>query len=222
MGWSRPTTFSHAQRLEAEGWIVRCPLVRGHGSLLIATKRGVDLAEVDATAACVPAPTWWAHLQACAWTAAWLTARGNEIQGCREVIADPVWSGKLRWRDRRGRHVVGHRPDLAWLVDGQRVAIEVELSRKSTRRLEAIIGLHAKWRAEGVSAGVIYVCANDTLAALVGELATEHGLSTGRGGGLRIETLAFVRAQAIDARRNRAVDHAGEAVGDAERSMAGC
>ena len=175
MGWSRASAFSHAQRLEAGGWLVRCPLVRGQGSLLIATSQGVELSGVAVSPACVPAPTWWAHLQACAWTAAWLTARGREIQGSREVLADPSWSGKLRWRDREGHHVVGHRPDLAWLVDGQRVAIEVELARKSARRLEAIVGLHAKWRSEGRTAGLIYVCADEPLAARVRELGDRAG-----------------------------------------------
>jgi len=205
MGWSRASAFSHARRLEAGRWLVRCPLVRGHGSLLIATRQGVELTGVGATAACVPAPTWWAHLQACAWTAAWLTARGRDIQGSREVIADPSWTGKLRWRDRKGHHVAGHRPDLAWLVDGQRVAIEVELARKSTRRLEAIIALHAKWRSTGRTAGLIYVCGDEPLAARVRELAAGQGLSTSKGGGLRIETLAVIRQQALDAHRHRPV-----------------
>jgi len=40
--------------------------------------------------------------------------------------------------------VRGH---LAWLVDGQRVAIEVELVQKSIARLRAILDLHASWRA---------------------------------------------------------------------------
>jgi hypothetical protein len=217
MGWSRASAFSHAQRLEAGGWLVRCRTVWGHGSLLIATRQGVELAGVGVTAACVPAPTWWAHLQACAWTAAWLTARGREIQGSREVLADPSWSGKLRWRDRRGHHVVGHRPDLAWLVDGQRVAIEVELARKSTRRLEAIIALHAKWRSEGRTAGLIYVCVDAPLGARVRELAIGQGLNTSKGGGLRIETLAEVRQQALDAHQRRTAAAAG---GQGDRSIA--
>jgi hypothetical protein len=220
MGWGRASAFSHAQRLEAGGWLVRCRMVWGHGSLLIATRQGVELAGVGVTAACVPAPTWWAHLQACAWTAAWLTARGREIQGSREVLADPSWSGKLRWRDRRGHHVAGHRPDLAWLVDGHRVAIEVELARKSTRRLEAILGLHAKWRSEGQSAGLIYVCVDEPLAARVRELASGHGLSTNKGGGLRIETLAEIRQQALAAHAHRTVSEATAAGGRGDRSAA--
>jgi len=143
-----------------------------------------------------PAPTWWEHLQACAWVAAWLTVRGRELQGCREVLADPSWRGELWWRDGRGQHSCGHRPDLAWRVGGGRVAVEVELAWKSTPRLEAIIGLHARWHADGHTGGVIYVCGDEAGCARIRELGAERGLSTERGGGLRFELLALIREQA--------------------------
>jgi hypothetical protein len=98
---------------------------------------------------------------------------GREIQGSREVLADPSWTGKLRWHDRNGFHRIGHRPDLAWLVDGQRVAIEVELVQKSIARLRAILELHAHWRAAGKSAGVIYVCADEPGCARIRKRAAE-------------------------------------------------
>ena len=117
---------------------------------------------------------------------------------------------------------MGHRPDLAWLVDGQRVAIEVELARKSARRLEAIVGLHAKWRSEGRTQGVIYVCSDEPLAARVRELGTAQGLSTSKRGGLRVETLAVVREQAMDAHRDRTVTQARAAGGRVDGSAAEC
>ena len=43
----------------------------------------------------MPAPTWWAHLSGCAWVAAWLTARGREMLGPRELLVDDSWSGEL-------------------------------------------------------------------------------------------------------------------------------
>ena len=151
------------------------------------------------TAAVAPAATWWGHLSACAWVAAWLTARGRAIQGSREVLADPSWTGTLRWRDRKGFHRVGHRPDLAWLIDGQRVAIEVELAQKSIARLRAILGLHAGWGAAGKSAGVIYVCADENGCARIRERAAEAGLHPGKGGGLRVEPLETIKVVAVTA-----------------------
>jgi hypothetical protein len=174
---------------------------RGDGSLFVATRRGVLMTGVPVTAAIAPAATWWEHLSACAWVAAWLTVRGREIQGCREVLADPSWAGKLRWRDRNGFHKVGHRPDLAWLADGQRAAIEVELVQKSIARLRAILELHADWRAAGKSAGVIYVCADEKGCARIRKRAAEAGLRPGKGG-LRVEPLETIKAVAVAASSN--------------------
>jgi hypothetical protein len=201
MGWGRSSTFSHAERLEREGWIARYPMTFGHGSLMAATRLGVSIARVRATPARRPAPTWWAHLQGCAWTAAWLTARGRQLQGCREVLVDPSWRGELSWRDRRGQQKAGHRPDLAWRVDGGRVAIEVELARKSTPRLEAIIGLHARWRAARHTSGVIYICTDEAGCDRIRQLGAARGLAAERGGGLRVETLERIQQQAREAAR---------------------
>jgi len=199
MGWRRRSVFSHADRLVRAGWAVRYPMVRGQGSLLVASRSGVRIAGVAVTPSPRPAPTWWAHLQACAWMAAWLTVREREMQGPREVVADASWSGELRWSDRSGSHKAGHRPDLAWLADGVRVAVEVELARKSTPRLEAIVALHARWRAAGRTGGVIYVCGDKQGCDRVRDIAATRGLGTGRGEGLRVEALAVVREQAMEA-----------------------
>ena len=97
MGWGRSAAFSHAQRLEREGWLVRYPMLRGQGSLLVASSLGVRMAGVAVSPARPPAPTWWAHLRACGWVAAWFTVRGRVIQGCREVEDDPSWRGEVQW-----------------------------------------------------------------------------------------------------------------------------
>jgi hypothetical protein len=204
MGWGRRAAFSHAERLEREGWLARYPMTLGHGLLLVATRVGVSMTGLPVVAAGRPAPTWWAHLEACAWTAAWLTARGRELQGCREVAADASWRGELSWRDGKGRHRAGHRPDLAWRTGGGRVAVEVELARKATPRLEAILGLHARWRAGGRTGGVIYVCADEAGCERIRELGAQRGLNVERGGGLRVEPLERIREQAREASRTAA------------------
>lgn len=174
MGWGRTAAFSHAQRLAREGRIERLPMARGEGSLLIATRVGVRVAGVPVKSALTPAPTWWAHSSACAWVAAWLTARGRGMEGCRDVLEDPTWTAKIRWSDWNGFHTSGHRPDLAVTRDGARVPIEVELARKSVERLKAILGLHARWRAARKTGGVIYVCADQAGCARVREIATSR------------------------------------------------
>jgi hypothetical protein len=196
MRWGRTAAYSHAERLEGEGFVRRVQTVAREQPLLLATRRGVSVAGVNAVGARPPAPTWWAHAYGCAWTAAWLTGRGRMIQGPQEVAADESWSGEVCWQQRNGQRRASHRPDLAWLVQGQRVAIEVELARKSSARLEAILALHSQWLASGQTAGVIYVCGNDYGRRRVVELADAQGLAGGEGRGLRVELLSTVVDQA--------------------------
>lgn len=92
---------------------------------------------------------------------------------------------------------------MAWLVDGVRVAVEVELARKSTPRLEAIVALHARWRAAGKTSGVIYVCGDQQGCDRVQEVAARRGLGAGRGEGLRVEPLTEIREQAVEASAGR-------------------
>jgi hypothetical protein len=70
---------------ELRGWLVdrfgRAISTAGESAgrpLLHATRQGVAVSRVQAaTLASAPAPTTWAHHEACAWTAAWLTVRGR-------------------------------------------------------------------------------------------------------------------------------------------------
>ena len=199
LGWSEQLAWRWSRQLVHAGWVERMPMTRGEGSLLLATTAGVEMAGVEARPPRPPAPTWWAHLVGCAWTAAWFTARGREIQGPREIDVDERWQGQIRWRNGHGQHEVGHRPDLAFVPDGARIAVEVELARKSKPRLEAILDLHAAWRAAGETAGVIYICRSAHGRDRVVELAGARGLSREQGGGLRVELVADIQRQAVDA-----------------------
>ncbi len=98
MGWGDRVARSHASRLEREGWLERHRMLRGDGSLLVATRRGVRMTGLAVSAPAAPEPTWWAHDCACAWTAAWLTVRGaQEWQGPREVLSDPRLKRTVYW-----------------------------------------------------------------------------------------------------------------------------
>jgi hypothetical protein len=164
----------------------------GQGSLFLATRKGVLMLGVPVIAASTPAPTWWAHDSACAWTAAWLTVRGRMFLGQREVLSRPEWSGQLQWQDRNSFKRSGHRPDLVALV-GSGVAVEVELAGKSRPRLDAILGLHASWITSGTSGGVIYICGDEEGQRRVRRSAERVG-SFGRK--LRLELLDTITAQA--------------------------
>ncbi|MGH8301043.1 MAG: hypothetical protein ACRET5_06190 [Steroidobacteraceae bacterium] len=199
MGWSQRIAYRKARQLEQDGWLERERMTYGDGSLLTITRLGVMRSGVPVTAPPRPAPTWWAHLSACAWVAAWLTIRGRQLQGPREIDADGRFSGEITWGDSRGRHTVRHRPDLAWVTETTPVAIEVELARKSNARLDAILALHAGWRRERKTGGVLYVCGDKNGRDRITDMAARHGLHAEGRGGLRIEELSGVCADARDA-----------------------
>ena len=125
MGWCSSVASSHARRLERQAWLERHRMTSGKGSLLVATRRGVRMSGLAVGAAATPAPTWWDHDCACAWTAAWLSVRGREWRGPREVLADPQLKGELEWLTGTGWRRSGHRPDLAVVMESGTVAIEV-------------------------------------------------------------------------------------------------
>ena len=138
-----------------------------------------------------PAPTWWAHHDACGWVAAWLSARGRELVGARELLTGDEWRGELEWREQGRRQRRAHRPDLIGMLGGRQLPIEVELADKSPARLRAVLALHAGWVTAGKSAAVVYVCGSASLAERVREYAAEVGLSRERKT-LRVELLEEV------------------------------
>jgi hypothetical protein len=193
MGWSLSVAGSHARRLERAGWLGRHRMTRGQGSLLAATRRGVRMSGLAVSAPAPPAPTWWAHDCACAWTAAWLATRGRDWRGPREVLTDPQLKGELEWLTGNGRRRSGHRPDLAVVMPTGTVAIEVELQRKADNRLRAILRLYGQWLSERRIAGLIYVCRDEAGSERIGESGQAAGLPDGA---LRVELLGTVQAQA--------------------------
>ena len=171
-------------------------MTRGTGSLFLATRTGIAVTSMPVRAAGPPAPTWWAHHCAVAWTAAWAKLRGHQLLGARELLESDEWSGEISWRDRSGFKNASHRPDLiVFGREGGRFAIEVELAKKSGERLRAILMRHAVSRSSGQIGGVIYVCADQEGCKRI----TEHGADVGlvKGGGLRVELLDTIKAQAL-------------------------
>lgn len=202
MGWGQSAVYSHASRLSAAGWTASCQMTHGAGSLIYPTPGGVRVAGLLASPlAAAPAPTTWAHCEACAWVAAWLTARGRQMAGPRELLLEDFWCGELEWLERSGIRRRGHCPDLAGglRADGPMLPIEVELASKSTPRLRAILALHASWIAAGKTAAVIYVCGTQKLAQRIRREGSAVGLASEHKT-LRVELLQTIRQAALAAR----------------------
>jgi hypothetical protein len=151
--------------------------------------------------------------------AAWLTVRGRDFVGSRELMAFDTWSDRISWRDYKGHHESRHRPDLVGIrADGRPVAFEVELAQKSVERLRPILHRHAVWRASGRTNGVWYVCEDEDGCARIKKVAAKAGYFRD-GAGLVLELLATIEARAIEMREAdpRAVGFrrpASHAVGD--------
>ena len=212
MGWSEVAARSHARRLETAGWLARYPMTRGAGSLFVATRTGIRVIGLPLRPTGPPAPIWWAHHSGCAWVATYLHLRGREFLGAREVLDDDAWSGMVRWNDSKGSHRAGHRPDLVGAVpNGIAVAVELELAHKSMARLQAIIRLHATWKAEGRTGGVLYICGDADCASRIQE-ASKHVVGPDWLG-LRIRLLAELQQQAVQMSDQRRTERGQPASG---------
>jgi hypothetical protein len=199
MGWAPGNARSHAARLTRERWLGRVARPRGKGSLFFAARQGVRVAGVDVLPAPEPAPIWWDHLAASAWVAAWLTVRGRDLVGPRELIGDQSWQGEVKAVPGSRRLV--HTPDLVGMVPGRRpAAIEVELARKSKARLRVILGLHSRWIASGKTGACVYICGNTDVYKLVVAQAEHVGLSAADGS-LRVEMLETIKELVRDEAR---------------------
>jgi hypothetical protein len=139
-------------------------------------------------------------MEACAWVAAWLTARQREMLGSRELLVRPAWRGELLGLP--GPRELVHRPNLVGVVQGRRpAAVEVELRRKSKSRLRAILKLHARWIASGQSGACVYVCGDEEIRRLVLAQAAPAGLDP-EDGSLRTELLMTIKQLALEASEN--------------------
>jgi hypothetical protein len=198
MGWGERTGRSHASRLQREGRLERHRMFRGDGSLLVATRRGVRMTGLPVSAPASPEPMSWAHDCASSWTAAWLTVRGAEWRGPREVLVDPELKGKILWSTSLSLRTSGHRPDLTLQIPNGLVAVEVELQRKATNRLAAILQMYRGWIDRGTIAGVFYVCGSEATVERVHDFAERAGIAAGE---RRVDLLSDVRERALGDRR---------------------
>jgi hypothetical protein len=85
-----------------------------------------------------------------------------------------------------------HRPDLTLAIPDGQVMVEVELQRKDTKRLAAILSMYRGWMDESRIAGVVYVCGSQHLADRVREFSLEAGIPAKA---TRIELLDSIHTQ---------------------------
>ena len=117
----------------------------------------------------------------------------------REIAQEEGWRGQVVYEDGYGRtQRLSHRPDLGTYVgQSRRVAVEVELQRKSSARLRGILAMYATRTAggDGELAGVVYITAGAGVAATLRTTAAAVGLGEHPEGRLRLLALEDVVAQ---------------------------
>ncbi len=178
-------------------------MVRGDGCLFWATGTGTAAAGVSARPVQRVTPTMWHEHCVAAWTASWVKLCGYELLGQREVLQRPEWAAEISWRDHRGSYRTTIRPEMVALFeDGDRVAIQFELTRTSRERRRASLVQHAAWQAAGQSAQLLYVCGDESSRERIRSEAAAVGLSA-EDGTLGVELVDTIRKSALVLFRER-------------------
>jgi DNA-binding transcriptional ArsR family regulator len=189
LGFGRSATYSHLARLVDAGLIARGYDRDGSVVAITAAGRraiGADRGDVRAGAT---HGSGLRHARAVSWVAALLTLRRRVWVSEHEFRHDEAWQIPVVWASSRGRH----RPDLGVVMGEARVAVEVELSHKSPRRLRAILAGHEEAIASGrIAGGLIYVSDRADVLDAVARAAARAGVSERR---FRTRSLADVEAE---------------------------
>src|SRR5689334_15200861 len=191
LGFGRRATYSHIQRLASAGFVTRA--FDSGGSVVAITTAGRRAIAADRGDVRVGAThgSGLRHARAVSWVAALATLRGRTWISDREARGSAEWLIPVVWAQHRGQH----RPDLGIELDGVRVAVEVELSHKSPRRLQAILAGHEVAISSGrIGGGLIYVSDRPDVLAAVERAAQRIGMPPAR---FRTRPLADVRGEVL-------------------------
>ncbi|WP_170179077.1 hypothetical protein [Solirubrobacter pauli] len=174
LGFGWRTTYSHVERLAAAGLLVRA--FDPDGSVVAITAAGRRAVEADRGDIRSGAThgSGLRHARAASWVAALLTLRDREWISDHELRGLDDWQIPVVWAGNRGRH----RPDLGVVMTAEaRVAVEVELSHKSPRRLRAILAGYEEAIVSGrVAGGLIYVSNRSDVLEAVKRAADRAGV----------------------------------------------
>jgi hypothetical protein len=158
----------HVAKLEAMGWLGRAPWVWGEGSIAWLTGAGMEgtgLGGLRAVKA-PPSPTTAAHGVLVGWSAARAEKRGRVWKSARELALEPErWAVPVRCE----RGYTKQLPDLAvWLKrSGPPVALISESGGRREDRQKKILEAWGDAAFDGRYAGVLYDCANDSVARAI-------------------------------------------------------
>jgi hypothetical protein len=168
----------HVAKLEAARWLGRAPWVWGEGSVVWLTGLGMEGAGLGGlrVVKAPPAPTTISHGVLVGWSAARAERRGRVWKSARELALDSErWA--VRMRSERG--YTSQLPDLAvWLKRaGPPVALVADSGGRREDRQKKVL---EDWRWAiygGQYSGLVYDCANDSVARWIARLAKKVHLT---------------------------------------------
>jgi hypothetical protein len=162
-GTARAVTAARERRLREAGLIEVRPGFGDSGRIVICKRAGLRAACREELPAPTPSPASLVHSAASAHVAAQLERQGHRVLSEREIAATERAEGKriysAQYRERF------HRPDLV-LLDDPPVAIEVELTAKSPRRLQGILRAWRGTLARNQFGLIRYLCAPRAFGAV--------------------------------------------------------
>lgn len=161
-------------KLEAAGWLGRAPWVWGEGSIAWLTSLGMESAVLGGLRAvkAPPSPTTTAHGVLVGWSAARAEKRGRVWRSARELALEPErWEVTVRC----DRGYTKQLPDLAvWLKrSGPPIALISESGGRREDRQKKILEGWGDAAFDGRYAGVLYDCANDSVARAIARLVNK-------------------------------------------------
>jgi hypothetical protein len=164
-GTGRTATYRRIAALIEAGLLERLDLLRSQPSLLHATREGLRYAALAMPVAKV-SPGAVDHWLRCTTVALDLGERYGQARVLteREIVAKELFEGRAVAKAKLGDAGDGygaqrfHRADLAVLAEEGVIAIEVELTPKAPRRLEALIRAWRRALMTGDVAEVRYLC----------------------------------------------------------------
>ena len=188
-GWTPAAARARLSHAERRGLLAAWRPLRDQPALYTATHAGLRAAGVSAIAPTRVSAGGARHAVVCSLVAAELRHRfpGYRVIGEAELRREERSAGSLLASAApSARALATHRPDLALLRDGGRaaIAVEVELTVKSPRRLAAIC---LAWARARHLAGVLYLAPEGVRPAL--GRAIDESRSGGRIAVVALETL---------------------------------
>jgi|GEM_PF-874887 len=192
----RAVTAARERRLREAGLVEVLPGLGDSGRLVLCTCRGLQVVGREELPTPRFSPATLNHSSITARVAAQLERAGHRVLSEREIEARERAEGKRVFSALvSGRRL--HRPDLVVLGDPP-VAIEVELSDKSARRLDELMRAWRRALAVGQFGRVRYLCSPRALAYV--ERAVRQ---TGIGAPVEVEPLEAFRVSRLYDPANR-------------------